>query len=93
MKEQPYLMPVKAGTISDKDIAKLEAAGVTVFECEDPSAIKFISPQFDVGGGELLQAALDALAYRPSYGSSGKEQRDQFFTKFRMFVAEALAKK
>lgn len=93
MKEQPYLMPVKAGTISDKDIAKLEAAGVTVFECEDPTAIKFINPQFSIGGGELLQVALDALNHSPSYGSSGKEQREQFFTKFRAFVAEAWAKK
>ena len=56
--EQPLLMPVKPNTVSEIDKAKLEEAGVVVFETPEPQAIKLISPTLVIEGNEILATLL-----------------------------------
>jgi hypothetical protein len=58
---EPAIMPVTPGTISQKDRNTLAAIGVIVIECANPQELRLIRPTIDIGAGEMLKCAMNAL--------------------------------
>lgn len=61
MSDDPAILFVKPAAISDDDKATLKAAGVLVIEIDDPANAKFVRAGFEIGGGEMLKIAAQAI--------------------------------
>lgn len=55
------ILVTKPKTLTRKARRALEDSGVVVIETDDPKSIRFITPQAELSGSELLAAALIAI--------------------------------
>ena len=85
------IMPVKPGTLSKSDIAKLEKANIIVIEVDDPSLIKLIRPSMEISGDDLFFASMRALSH--ANGLSATEQREMFTSAVFSLLSEKRIKK
>lgn len=60
--DDPALLVVRPGTITQKDRAALRKVGVVVVEHERPEEVKFLRPHADLSGSALLLASMKALS-------------------------------
>jgi len=74
---EKVMMPVKPGTVSEKDKIKLAKIGIVVIEHENPSELRLIRPSSELDNSDMLFCALKALTFKPQYGSDGDKQREQ----------------
>ena len=58
---EPTLLPVRPGTLTPNDKAKLSKIGIIVIEHENPAELRLLKPCADISGNVLLIAALEAL--------------------------------
>lgn len=72
--QEPTILPVKPGTVSDADKAALRDAGVVVIEHEAPHELRLLRPGYDLPGGALLLAAAKALKTENSLGADAQRQ-------------------
>lgn len=56
------LLPVLPGTVSSKDKRTLAEVGVIVIEHADPSSLRLLRPQSEINHGDMLAAAVAAIA-------------------------------
>lgn len=61
MATEPSLLIVKPGTLSIADRELLVRASIVVVEAEDPASVRFLKPNAEVSGSDMLMAALAAL--------------------------------
>lgn len=76
MKTEPILLPVKKGSVSANDVARLRKAGVLVFFHDNPSDIRLLRPSCEVDGGALLKCAMKALTDK--HCAAASSQRELF---------------
>lgn len=73
---EPTLLPVRPGTLTDKDKATLRKASVIVIEHENPNELRLLRPSGDLNGDDLLHCAMRALVVKT--GVHGSDQREAF---------------
>lgn len=73
---EPTILPVKPGSVSEADKASLREAGVVVIEHEEPDKLRLLRAGYDLAGGVLLLAAAKALSVGSTLGAD--EQREAF---------------
>lgn len=71
---EPLILPVKPGSISKADKAKLSKAGVIVVEHDNPSELRLLRGHSELDSNDLLSCAMKALT-ADEYGTM---QRDTF---------------
>lgn len=63
------LLVAKPGTLSPPDRDALRAAGVVVIEAKRPQDVRFLRAGVEVDAGQMLRAAIKAIAETKSYDS------------------------
>lgn len=74
--QQPAILPVLPGTISEADRELLREAGVVVIEHPEPHTLRILRPETEVSATDMLACAMKAL--RNSSGTSAEAQREAF---------------
>ena len=85
--DYPRILPVEPGTLSSGDRDALRKAGVVVIEHPAPGTLRLLRPTVEVDGGDMLCAAMQALAS----GSTGGQDANR--TKFVLLLTEALSRR
>lgn len=84
---EPAIMPVKPGSISEKDRATLRRVGVVVIECDSPADLRLLRPQNELDAGDMLHCALQALVSGKDFDNASA-QRQKFTRLIAALVAE-----
>lgn len=60
------IVAVRPKAISAKDKKTLATAGIVVIEMDEPETLRFLKPNAELDGNDLLLAALGAMKKHPS---------------------------
>ncbi len=70
---EPCLLPVKPGSLSESDKAALREAGIVVIEHESPSELRLLRPTYELDSSALFLAAMKALNTNRALASEARE--------------------
>lgn len=86
------IMPVRPGSMSETDKARLGEIGIVVFDHDNPGDVQLIAPfAGNFPAGPVLDAAIQCLALFPTDGKCGVSTADHMRSAFVTRLA-ALAK-
>ena len=64
---EPSILVVHPKSIAPKDKRALKDAGIIVIEADDPASVRFLKPNAELDGSELLLCAMRAIASQSIY--------------------------
>lgn len=85
---EPMILPVKPGTVSELDKAKMAEVGVVVIEHPNPEEVRLLRAHGEIPAGMLLRCALRALAHQNADVMGSGPNRFKFF----QLLAEGIEK-
>lgn len=77
------IMPVRPGSMSEADKARLSEIGIVVFDHDNPAEVQLIAPfAGNFPAGPVIDAALQCLALFPANGNNGVTSADHMRSNF-----------